>query len=247
MPKINPGRAVAKATRRSVKGASSAGRMVLDLTAAESALLAEAVKEGLRLPLVPRAVTGILAHRVDTVIEMMKGLLDAAAGQILAALDSYLEGRGLTAETSVAELIRRGIVGFVELEKQFLDLVAEEVAAAAEAWKNGRKPSRERNKVLTKLARQAVDEFINTQKKLLDLAIQEIGESEDVEEPEVAAKPVKRTTIAELTQRSVQNLVTAQKSLLDLTVKPIKTPHPPAKAAKPVKTARKTARKSRAA
>lgn len=247
MPKVQPGRALAKATRKGVKGTSSVGKLLLDLTSSESAILAETVKEGLRLSHASSALTDIFSHRVDTMLEMLKRLLDSAASQILGALDSYLEGHGLKFESGVVDMLRQSIVGFVEVEKKFLDLVAEEVTEAVEASRNGRKSSRERTRTMTKLARQAVEEFIGTQKKLLDLALQEFGESEAEVEPPEPVKEEKHTSFAELTQRSVQNLVLAQKSLLDLAVKPahgrpVAASKPPVKAVKATKAAKSSGR-----
>lgn len=246
MPRVNPGPPVARAAVRTVESGSGASRLLLDLTASETALLAEAVKEGFRLSPVTSAMTNIVSHRVDTVIENVKRLIDAVSGQILGALHSYLDGKGLTAEASVADLVRQGILGFVEVEKKFLDLMAEEVNAAVEGAHDGRKAVRERGRVMTKLARQAVDEFIDTQKKLLDLAISQF--EQPAPEPEVSEEEEaeKKTSIAELTQRSVQNLVNAQKSLLELAVKPIRPPAARKAAPKPPrKAARRTAKTKR--
>jgi hypothetical protein len=239
IPSINPGPRAARAARKGVKASGGAGRLLLDLAASETALLAEAVKEGFRLAPAASTFTSILSHRIDTVIEDLKRLIDAVSRQIISALDSYLGGKGLTPEAGVAELVRQGIIGFVEVEKRFLDLVVEEVNMAVEHGRNGKKPVRPRN--LSKLARQAVEEFIETQKKLLDLAIEQF----DQPEPAVEEKrPEKHTSLAELTQRSVQNLVTAQKSLLELAVKPIR----PSAAGKPAReAAKRTARKRKAA
>jgi hypothetical protein len=245
MPHVNPGPPAARAAVRTVETGSGAGKLLLDLGASETALLAEAVKDGFRLSPVTSAMTNILSHRVDTVIENLKRLIDAVAGQILGALHSYLEGKGLTAEASVADLVRQGILGFVEVEKKFLDLMAEEVNTAVEGTHDGRRPARERGRAMTKLARQAVDEFIDTQKKLLDLAISQFEQSAPAAEADEEEEPEKKTSIAELTQRSVQNLVNAQKSLLELAVKPIRTAVPAKAPAKrlPAKAARKAVRR----
>lgn len=208
---------------KGVENITAAGKILLDLAAGETALMTEGVKDAFPLPPAAGSVVNVIRHRVDTLVDMEKHLLDAVAEQTHAAAESYEAGNGLKAAAEFAEVARRGIVDFVDTEKKFLDLAAEEVTAAGKAEKNGRKTTRERSKVLTDLAKEGVEKYIDAQKKLLNLAIHEM---------EAATKPAHepaaedRTSLAELTEKSVKNFVTAQKSLMDLAIKPIRAASP---------------------
>jgi len=220
-PDVHPVAVLAGIADKSVANVAAAGKIVLDLAAGESALAVNGVKEAFRLPLVAGTVADVVGHRIDTVLEIYKRLLETAAEQMHAAVESMQEGNGLQIREHVAEFARRGVESVVETEKKFLDLVAEEAATVAEGGKEGRKPARDRIKVLTQIARDGVDQLLDAEKKMFDLAIQQFEkEGKAANHAEVEVEP--RTPWAVVTQKGVQNFVTAQKSLLDLAVKPVK-------------------------
>ena len=172
--KTQPGAIMIQFADKGVENLTAAGKILLDLAAGETALVTEGVKDAFSLPPVADSVANVIRHRVDTLVDMEKHLLDAVAEQTHAAVESYEQGNGLKAAAEFAEVARRGIVDFVDTEKKFLDLAAEEVTAAGKAEKNGRKTPRERSKVLTDLAKEGVEKYIDAQKKLLNLAIHEM-------------------------------------------------------------------------
>ncbi len=225
--KMKPGKAVAGMADQGVAGLASAGKILLDLAAGEAALAADGVKQGLRLPPAASAMTDLALHRIETVIEMQKRLLHAAAEETHAVAESYMEGDGsvVMAGARMAEFLRQGIVEFVETEKKFLDLAVKDVNHALEGDKEPHKPSKDPAKVFTDVARAGVDQFIDAQKKLLHLAVDQLEKSRKAgkEEPEVEEP---RTTLADVTGKSVHNFVTAQKSLMELAIKPIQTAAP---------------------
>jgi len=216
---VRPTTAMVQFADKGVENLTAAGKILLDLAAGETALVAEGVQDAFPLPAPAGSVANMIRHRVDTMVDMEKHLLDAVAEQTHAAAESYGEGHGLRAGVQIAELARRGIVDFVDTEKKFLDLAAEEVTAAGKAEKNVRKGSRDRSKVLTELAKEGVEKYIDAQKKLLNLAIHEL---EAAAKPAAEAIAEERTSLAELTEKSVHNFVTAQKSLMDLAIKPMR-------------------------
>jgi len=223
---------------KGIENLTAAGKILLDLAAGETALVTEGLKDAFPLPPAADSVANVIRHRVDTLVDMEKHLLDAVAEQTHAVAESYGDGNGLKAAVQFAEVARRGIVDFVDTEKKFLDLAAEEVNAAGKTEKNGRKTVRDRSKVLTDLAKEGVEKYIDAQKKLLNLAIHEVeAATKPAPDPAVEAE---RTSLAELTQKGVTNFVTAQKSLMDLAIKPIRTAA--AAEAKP-KSARRPRRK----
>ena len=114
---VRPGATLAGLADKGVKNVTTAGKILLDLAAGETALVVEGMKEGLRLPLAAGAAAEVLRHRMDTLVGMQKHLLDAAAEETHAVTESYREGQGLIAGAKAAELARRGIEAVVESEK----------------------------------------------------------------------------------------------------------------------------------
>jgi len=219
VPKFRPDDAAAGFVDKGVKNFATVGKILLELAADETALVVEGVK-GLRLP-GAATVANMVSHRVDTLIDMQKGLLDAAAEETHALAESYRAGKGFKGGAHVAELARRGIDGLVKSEKKFLDLAAHEMSLATKAGKDG--APTHRAKAATELAREGVDKYIEAQKKVLDVAIDELETTgKALGERAEALRKATRTSFAELTEKSVHNLVTAQKSLLDLAAKPSK-------------------------
>lgn len=216
MPHWGPRGVFADLADKSVTTITGAGKIWLDLAAGESALLAEGVKDGLRLRPAAGAMTDLARCRVETLIEMYKRVLEVTSEQSHASVESFREGGGLHVAEGVKQVARKGLEAFVDTEKKFLDMAAEQVTVATEG-KETRKVPKARAKVLTQLARQGVGKFIDAQKSLLDLAIDQFEPNGKADEEE-EAEP--KTSFATVTQKSVQNFVTAQKSLLDLAVKP---------------------------
>jgi len=217
-PRHRPDTAVIKFADKGVENITSVGKILLDFAAGETALVADGITSVLPLPPVAGTVANVVRHRIDTLVDMQKNLLDAVAEQTHAVAESYEEGNGLKAAANVVELARRGIVDFVDTEKKFLDLAAEEVTAKPAA----RKAPRDRAKVLTDLAKEGVDKYIDAQKKLLNFAIHQL----EAEAKPAAEEEEPQTSFAELTQKSVHNFVNAQKSLMDLAMKPIRSAAP---------------------
>jgi len=221
--RIRPGATIAKVADKGVENFTAAGKILLGLAAGEITLAADGVKQGMRLPAVASTVADVARHQVDTLIDMQKRLLDAAAEQTHALAESYREGKGVSPGASVARLARRAIEGFVEAEKKFLDLAAHEVTAAAKAGKQGRKPAEDRSKVLTQLAREGVEKYIDAQKKVLHLAVEQMESTGKAtsERLEAALKEA-RASWDEVTARTMWNFVIARESLKNLPVKPVK-------------------------
>ncbi len=219
------GATIATVADKAVENFTAAGKILLSLAAGETALVADVVKEGKRLPAVAGTVADVARRTVDTLVDMQKRLLDAAAEQTHELTESYREGKGLRPGASVARMARRAIEAFVETENKFLELAAREVTVATKPGKQGRKPAEDRSKVLTQLARKGVEKYIDAQKKLLNLAVEQMesGGKATGERLEAALKEA-RASWDEVTARSVWNLVIARKSLMDLPIKPVKAP-----------------------
>jgi hypothetical protein len=226
---------IATIADKGVQNVSAAGKIVLDLAADGTVLVVDRVKEAVPLPMPAGTVANVLRHRLVTLLDLQKRLLEAAAEQTHEAAESYQEGKGLmAASASVAELARRVIENFIETEKKFLDLAVHEVSAKTEG--GGHKSLEERYKVLTHLVREGGEKYIDAQKKLLNLAVEQMESAGKTAGKRVeSARNGARTSLGELTEKSVRNFATAQKSLMELVSKPVKakesTPEPKRKAA----------------
>lgn len=223
-PAFEPRAFVGKFADEGIESITKAGKILLDLAGGETALVVDGLKEGVPLPGPAAAAVEVVRHRIHTLIDLQKHLLNAAAEQAHAVAESLQKGKGLDPGASVAELARRGIESFVETEKKFLDLAAHEVTTATRDHKNGSRPTRERYKILAQVAREGVETYIEAQKKLLDIAIDQfesVGKATG--ESSVAVQKEARASLTELTTKSVHNFVAAQKSLIDL-ANPTKKP-----------------------
>ena len=218
-PGLRPGDTIAKIAGKGVENLTAAGKILLDLAAGETALVADWAKE----PAAVEALTDVVRHRVDAFIDMQKRLLEVAAEQTHAIAESHREGNGRGLGESVAELARRGIEGLIETEKKFLDSAAHEVTAASKPGKEGKTAARNQLKILTQLAQEGVAQYIDVQKKLLDLAIDQLEFTGEVSGERIEALRKKcAASWGELTAKSVWNFVVAQKSLRDRAAKPVK-------------------------
>ena len=204
---------------RFVAGSAEAGKIVLDLAAGESAVMADALKEVLQLRPSVAALVDIVPRSVGTLVEMHKALLDAIAENTQEAVDAYTEDKPFINIPGAAKAARDGIERFVKTQKTLLDQVSEQISLATEASKDA-KPKKAQAHAVIELAKDGVEKFIDAQKQILELVV----ERAEAEETHARIKPAPSTSLAELTRKSVQNFTTAQKSLLDLAIKPIAAP-----------------------
>jgi hypothetical protein len=218
-PGLRPGDMLAPIADKGVETLTAAGKVLLDLAAGETALVADWAKE----PAVG-ALSDVVRHRADAFIDMQKRLLDVAAEQTHAIVESYRQGNVRGLGESVAELAKRGIEGLVETEKKFLDSAVHEVTAASKPGKEGKTAARNQLKILTQLAREGVEQYIDVQKKLLDLAIDQLEFTGEASGEHIKAiRDEVRRSWGELTAKSVWNFVAARQSLRNLAAKPLAT------------------------
>lgn len=219
-PLLWPGDAIATIADKSVQNISAAGKILLDFAGDGTELVVDRMKDALPLPGVARTVANLLRHRLVSLLDLQKRLLEVAAEQTHEAAESYHEGKGLMAAgASAAELARKAVETFVESEKKFLDLAVHEVSA--KAGSEGRKPAPEGYKALTQLVREGGEKYLDAQQKLLNLAVEQMESVGKAAGKRVeAVRNEARTSLGELTEKSVRNFVTAQKSLMELVSKP---------------------------
>jgi len=204
-----------------VKNLTNVAKTLLDLAAGETTLIAGGAKEALRLPASAGTLAALISHRVETIVEMQKHLLDDTAHQAQSLAESYRRGKRLLPVDKLAELGRHGVEAFVENEKKFLDLAVQEIGAATKGDKRTHGASRDRMKILTEVAREGAEKYIETQRKLLN---QLEASTKPNHERKGLSPKTSRASWGELAENSVKNLITAEKSLLDLAMKPVNGP-----------------------
>jgi hypothetical protein len=226
---------------RVVAGTADAGKIVLDLAASETAVMAEGVKEVLHLRPSFAALVDFVPRGVGTLVDMQKSLLDAISEQTSEATKAYAEGRPWINPLGAARTVRDGIEQFILTQKTLLDQVAEQVTIATAGGTQAKPYRKSRTSAAIDATREGVEKFIEAQKAVLELVV----ERAQAEESRARVKPAPSTSFAELTRKSVQNFTDAQKSLLDLALRPLpaasKTEKPRPAARRKPKAAKKRA------
>lgn len=241
---LRPSASTARTVGRLATGFTETGKVLLDLAASESVILADGLKEVLALPHGAAAMADLVPRQYGTLMKMQKRALDAIGEQVQDLVESYADGRSLKVGTRLAQMTREGVEAFIQTQKTFLDEVAEQVTIATDGGKESKETVRERSEALIELAREGVNKFIAAQKQVLDLTIERM-------EADVRgrAKAAPKTSMADLTRESVQKFTEAQKALLSLALKRMPLPSgevEPHHRAEKVPT-RKTVRTRRAA
>jgi len=225
---------------RVVVGTADAGKIMLDLAAGETAVVAEGVKDVLQLGPSFAALVDFIPRGVGTLVDMQKSLLETISEQTTEATKAYADGRPWVNPLGAARAVRDGIEQFILTQKMLLDQVAEQVTIATAGGQA--KPYRKsRASAAIDATREGVEKFIEAQKAVLELVV----ERAQAEESRARVKPAPSTSFAELTRKSVQNFTDAQKSLLDLALRPLpassKTEKPRPAARRKPKEAKKRA------
>ncbi len=228
----------AEMSGRMVAGAVETGKVVLDLAAGESAVMAEGVKEGLRLGPKIGALVDFVPRGVASIVALQKWGLDAISQRTQEAAEAFSEGRPVFSAAGAASAVSQTVERFIQTQKELLDVLAQQVTEATRAGDSAKPIRKSRANAMIQVAREAGEKFIEAQKQVLAVVIQRAEE-----ETRVKSKNPPSTTLSELTRRSVESFAAAQKSLLDLMLKPVaKVDAKPRKAApRKTKRARKAA------
>lgn len=223
---------------RVVTGYAEAGKIMLDLASGETVVLAEGLKEVLRLGPSFAALVDFVPRGVETVVGLQKSLLDTISEQTQEAVEAYKEGRPVINPLGAAKMVREGVERFIQTQKTLLDIVTEQVNIATTVSSESKPFKKSRTSAAIHAAGEGVEKFIAAQKEVLEMVLQRAEE----EEKRARVKPEPTTSLAELTRKSVQNITTAQKSLLDLALRPVAAA---SKAEKPRPAARRKAKATR--
>lgn len=212
-----PAPGLAELAGRTITAIIDAEKLMLDLAAGESTLIADGLKEGVPLRPSAAAIVDLVPRGIEAFAEVQSHFLDTAVEEIHGLVESYTDGKPLMAGTRLANLTRTELECFIDIQKKLLDQFAEQVTIATGNSKPAPKAAApDRPNIAIHVTRDALDKLIEAQKKLLHMAIAQFEAGLPKERPQ------KVTSFAELTQKSVKNITTAQKSLLDLAAKPLR-------------------------
>jgi hypothetical protein len=111
---------------------------------------------------------------------------------------------------AIADLLRRSVETFIDLQLHFLDTAAKQGKAWMDTAKHG---TPFRGKGFGEFARESVEQFVHTQKNLLDVIAEETVKA--TREVKGTQKPAGKTSLTELARHSADAFIEAQKKLLD--------------------------------
>ncbi|MBZ5609203.1 MAG: hypothetical protein LAP38_13150 [Acidobacteriia bacterium] len=190
----------------------SAQRILLDLVMRQNAMAMNALRGRLAAATpVPAVLTGVAGEGFANFVAAQKILLGLAKQQNEIVMTGVKERVGAaTPAAAMADLLRRSVETFIDLQEHFLDAASKQSKAWVEATKTGKAFT---GKGLGEFAREEIENLALTQKKFLDVIAEETAKA--TKGSKAAPKPVKKTELAELTRHSVDAFIEAQKELLD--------------------------------
>src|SRR5262249_43919473 len=115
------------------------------------------------------------------------------------------------AAQAAADLLRRSIHAFVNMQQEFLKIAGKQTHSWVEAAKSGRPYPGER---LAELAREGMENFVNAQKQLLDVIAEETAKATGGKRG--TEKKFKKTEFSALVRQATQSFIDGQKKLFDL-------------------------------
>ena len=190
----------------------AAQRILLDLVLRQNTLAMNALRGRLAAATPSSAVlTELAAEGFANFIQAQRILLELSKHQNEIVMTGVKERVGAaTPAAAMADLLRRSVDTFIDLQEHFLDAAAKQSKAWEKSTKTGEAFT---GKGFGELARAGIDNLASAQRKFLDIIAEETAKA--AAPPKPAAKPVKKQELAELTRHSVDAFIEAQKKLLE--------------------------------
>jgi len=186
-------------------------RILLDLVSRQNANVMHAIRDGIATsrPGPATALTELAGEAMSNFISAQKVLLNLAHEQNRIMLTGVKE-RVPAQVGAMADLFRRGVDTFIEMQQNFLTIAEKQ----AEAWTESAKSGKTYLPKLGEFAREGLDNFVRTQKKFLDVIAEETANITKANGN--GAHKTKKTPLTELAQEGADAFVEAQKKLLAL-------------------------------
>jgi hypothetical protein len=162
----------------------------------------------------PTALIGEVAGEgVTNFIEAQKVLLELGQKQNEILMTGVKERVGDSpAAHAIADLLRRSVDTFVQMQQEFLKIAGKQTHTWLEAAKAG-KPYQGED--LVEMARDGMEKFIRAQKQFMDVIADETARATGGKRTETTKK-IKKTDDSTLAREATESFIEAQKKLVDL-------------------------------
>ena len=190
-------------------------RIHQDLAMRQNASIMHSVREQLSDPRhSPTAILGEVAgDGVTNFIEGQKVLLELGQKQNEILMTGVKERVGdWPAAQAMADLVRRSVETFVEMQQEFLKIAGKQTHTWLEAAKAGKPYQSEE---LVELAREGMEKFVKAQKQFMDVIAEETAKATGGKHTN-GAKKMKKTQVSVLAREATESFIDAQKKLVDL-------------------------------
>jgi hypothetical protein len=190
-------------------------RILLDLAMRQNASIMHSVRQQLSDPHhSPTALIGEVAGEgVTNFIEAQKVLLELGQKQNEILMTGVKERVGDSpAAHAIADLLRRSVDTFVQMQQEFLKIAGKQTHTWLEAAKAG-KPYQGED--LVEMARDGMEKFIRAQKQFMDVIADETARATGGKRTETTKK-IKKTDVSTLAREATESFIEAQKKLVDL-------------------------------
>ena len=189
-------------------------RILLDLVMRQNASIVHALREHVTDPhhSPTTILTDVAGEGISNFIEGQKVLFNLAQEQNKILMTGVKEHVGeWPVAHAVADLVRRGMDTFIDMQKEFLKIAGKQTHTWIEASKSG-KPYYGED--LLDVAKEAMENFVKAQKQFLDVIVEETEKATSGKRVEM--KKAKKTELTEIARQATESFIEAQKKLFDV-------------------------------
>jgi hypothetical protein len=190
-------------------------RILLDLAMRQNASIMHSVRQQLSDPNhSPAALLGEVAGEgVTNFIEAQKVLLELGQKQNEILMTGVKDRVGDSpAAHAIADLVRRSVDTFVQMQQEFLKIAGKQTHTWLEAAKAG-KPYQGED--LVEMAREGMEKFVKAQKQFMDVIAEETARATGGKRTN-GTKKAKKVDVSTLAREATESFIDAQKKLVDL-------------------------------
>jgi hypothetical protein len=190
-------------------------RILLDLATRQNTTTVDAIRDRLyNVRTAPiEALTEMAGEGLSNFIAAQRVLLNLAQRQNELLMTGVVERtHSMKPVGAMAELLRRGVDTFIDMQQHFLTMVAKQ----ADVWVDNTKSGKALDgKGMPEIIREAMENFIRSQKKFLDAVAEETAHATGEKDGKEHGSG-KKTEVAELARQGMEAFIDVQKKLLDL-------------------------------
>jgi hypothetical protein len=187
-------------------------RILLDLVMRQNSLTINAVKDALswKRPAPAHTLTELAGEGMANFIAAQRILLNLAQRENELLMTGVRERIGGSAViTAMADLMRRSVDTFIDMQQHFLSLAARETEAWVDSAKTG-EPFQ--GKGALAVAREAIEQFVRSQKKFLDVLAEQVAKATEGK----GEASIETTELTDLAKMASDSFIEAQKKMLDI-------------------------------